>query len=328
MICGLVPVIVLPRGVPNICNVKWPYPQASSEPEGAGGPLTGMSTDDARTILGLRPDAKFDEAMDAKNRMLRMADGDMDRQMQIEVAYDVLLMDSMKKRMSGEVVSSAVRFADVERPAAKPSRKGSNQGQVRYLAPPCSTSSCSACRVLQRPPPQVLLPSLPGGGLQLRPSTGQDLTQQAVLFGALALWTLVQGMTDAPGVAPSQNVPGLQLALGLAASVYFLKERKGAPLGKAIGIAVARWGGAGPYVVGMSHSFTQAGPCAVLRWRGCSGTPSRAGCASTWSLWAHWTRPPPSSATFASWASQQPRSCWHDLYPAPQQPPVLIALVV
>ena len=39
---------------------------------------------------------------------------------QVEAAYDILLMQSMKRRMSGDV-GSAVRFADVKR--ARPASK-------------------------------------------------------------------------------------------------------------------------------------------------------------------------------------------------------------
>ncbi len=34
---------------------------------------------------------------------------------QIETAYDILLMQSMKKRLKGEGVAQSVRFADVAR---------------------------------------------------------------------------------------------------------------------------------------------------------------------------------------------------------------------
>lgn len=40
--------------------------------------------------------------------------------MQVETAYDVLLMDNMKRRLSGEAdVAKSVRFADVPRPKKK-----------------------------------------------------------------------------------------------------------------------------------------------------------------------------------------------------------------
>jgi len=56
---------------------------------------------------------------------------------QIEAAYDVLFMQSMKKRISGELeVSSSVRYADV------PTRKRSSsvsQEAAAYLTQPLDT---------------------------------------------------------------------------------------------------------------------------------------------------------------------------------------------
>ena len=42
------------------------------------------------------------------------------RWLQIEVAYDILLMESMKRRLTGEAdVARSVRFADVPQPKKK-----------------------------------------------------------------------------------------------------------------------------------------------------------------------------------------------------------------
>ncbi len=106
-------------------------------------------------------------------------------------------MDSMKRRLSGEVASS-VRFADVQRKRA--------------------------------PPPQQtkLLQQLPGGVAVGKPPQ-KTLTSQSIVFGLLAAWSLVQGLTHMPGTP--DTVPGFQLALATAASVYFFRENKKVKLG-------------------------------------------------------------------------------------------------
>lgn len=51
--------------------------------------------------------------------------------MQIETAYDILFMQSMKKRLSGEAnVSQSVRFADVAR--RKPAKQVCLSGSFQY----------------------------------------------------------------------------------------------------------------------------------------------------------------------------------------------------
>lgn len=64
--------------------------------------------------------------------------------MQIEAAYDVLFMQSMKKRISGELeVSSSVRYADV------PTRRRSSS--VSQALPLQNAPALSYTRVLQQP---------------------------------------------------------------------------------------------------------------------------------------------------------------------------------
>lgn len=106
----------------------------------AGGePEAGLLTvDEACKLLGVNSDATFDDILQAKEKLLRYNDGNTEKMMQvgmravtnvsrtcmstqIEAAYDLLLMDSMKRRLSGEVASS-VRFADVQRKRTAPAQ--------------------------------------------------------------------------------------------------------------------------------------------------------------------------------------------------------------
>jgi hypothetical protein len=221
-----------PPDLPPPCNIHTsPLPQAAAD-EGSSSPDSlpaSMSLDAARTLLGVGEGASFDEIVASKNRLLKSVDGDMDRQIEVETAYDILLMQSMKRRLTGEV-PTAVRFADVNK---NPPRPAASRG-------------ASSSRGGGSGGGQVLLPNLPGGALQLRPSQGKDLTTQSGVFALLTFWTLVQGISlggegGVPGGVPAGGgVPSFQLALALAASVYFLKEKKRASLGKAIGVAVVR----------------------------------------------------------------------------------------
>ncbi len=134
--------------------------------------------------------------------------------MEVEAAYDVIFSQQLKARLSGALpVSAKVRFADVA-----PTRRSA----------PSKPSATSGGL------------SLPGGALAVRTLTSQTaLTQSSAIFGVLVAWTLFQGLTEPSPAASSADVPGLQLALGTAASVYLLREHKRLGLGKAAGLAVA-----------------------------------------------------------------------------------------
>ena len=90
----------------------------------------------------------------------------------------------------------------------------------------------------RRPAPPKSL-SLPGGaGLALRPLSDQPAVIASAAFGGLAAWTLAQGLLAPSPAAAAADVPGLQLALGLASSVYVLREAKRVGLGKAFGMGM------------------------------------------------------------------------------------------
>ncbi|GAB4815532.1 hypothetical protein N2152v2_002578 [Parachlorella kessleri] len=126
----------------------------------------------------------------------------------VEAAYDLLFMQQMSARLRGEIpVSTKVRFADV--PQRRP-------------APPKSSSKPAISKL----PVGVSTPK------------GNDLKVQAAVFGGLAVWIAIQDWVQPPGPAVGAGaVPGFQLALGLAAAVYFLREQKRTGLFKAAGLA-------------------------------------------------------------------------------------------
>jgi hypothetical protein len=189
----------------HICNSS-----SSGEPEPSAGLL---SLQDAYETLGVKEGATSDDVIAAKNRLLSRHNDNEPKRAQIETAYDVIFMHLMKARLSGELpVSARVRFADV---VSSPKRKS-------------SSSDRSSSR--QQPPRQL------PGGLLLQPfSDQQTSTTSGAIFAALLTWSMIQALAEPPSMA-AVDVPGLQIALGSAASVYLLREKKKATLPRALGI--------------------------------------------------------------------------------------------
>lgn len=82
---------------------------------------------------------------------------------------------------------------------------------------------------------QSLLSKLPGSISTSIPPNDQ----LAILgggFAALFLWAFIQGATE-PYATQQQDVAGLQLSLGFAGAVYFLRERKRLGLGRSFAYA-------------------------------------------------------------------------------------------
>lgn len=174
---------------------------SSGEPDASQAPL---SLEEARRILGIPEGATFEQTVQAKNRLLSKAGKDGEKQTQIEVAYDALLMRSMKARLSGELRPSRdVQYADVRkyRPAAP--REKTWQEKVAEKLP-------------GRPEIQQ--------SSQFGPAPN-------LVFGTLAASALLQELYLSP--QGSSNVPTLQLGLAFGASVYYLRELKRLPLVRA-----------------------------------------------------------------------------------------------
>lgn len=124
--------------------------------------------------------------------------------MQVEAAYDVLLMDSLNRRQAGKIDPS-IRFADVQKPAP-PKPKAQLPGWV----------------------PRVALPAV-----NVPPT--EDIALAGAVFAALGTWSLLEDVTRPIGVP---TVPGLQLALGYGAALYFLREKRKQTMGRANLLAV------------------------------------------------------------------------------------------
>ncbi|GLC38656.1 hypothetical protein PLESTB_000457000 [Pleodorina starrii] len=184
-------------------------------------PVTRLTAEDACKVLDVTTTASFEEILQAKNRKLAAADGDMDKVVEIESAYDILFMRSMKRRITGELeVSTSVRYADVP---STPKRGSAAKATKQQL------SGMSA------PAPKLSAPKLPAGGLPVGfsvPSNRQVALVQAGVFTGLGLWALAQVLLESPD-AQLADTAGLQMALALGYSVYSLRENKRMELGKA-----------------------------------------------------------------------------------------------
>jgi hypothetical protein len=88
------------------------------------------------------------------------------RARQVDAAYDVLLMQSLSRRRSGQVADSAVRFADAARPPALPAGLAA-----------AAAAAAKALPAVGKPPDERAL-ALQGG-----------------LFALAAVWALALGAT-------------------------------------------------------------------------------------------------------------------------------------
>lgn len=168
-----------------------------------------MTVESAMDLLGVKEGASFDEILRAKKEVIDRSIGDEERLIQVEVAYDLLLMQSLSKRRAGNVIDSSVRFADVRR------------------ARPAATSST----------PDWLQKAMKTSPVAIETPAANDLALQGAVFGGLALWTAAAGAPSGQSdiytmSATGADIPGLQLALGFGASLYFLRQQS-VKLGKA-----------------------------------------------------------------------------------------------
>jgi len=119
--------------------------------------------------------------------------------LQVEAAYDMLLMHSLSQRRSGKVVNSAVRYADVRKPKSSSSGVGPEWMQKALKSAPVSFQT---------------------------PSTSELGTQSAI-FAALIIWTFATGVTSSSsqGAAAGQDTPGFILAVGFGLAIFFLRKQ-------------------------------------------------------------------------------------------------------
>ncbi|GBG64132.1 hypothetical protein CBR_g40579 [Chara braunii] len=162
-----------------------------------------MTLGDALSLLGVAEGASFDEILRAKKSIMATCEGDQEQQMKVEAAYDMLLMQSLSKRRSGQVDGS-VKYADVRRQGGAALKIG---GGTEWLRDVLTKTSVS----VQSPPVR-------------------DVAIQAAVFGTLAAWTFANGLSHSDTLTSasqgsSADLYGFQLAIGFGSSIYFLRNQ-------------------------------------------------------------------------------------------------------
>jgi hypothetical protein len=119
--------------------------------------------------------------------------------LQVEAAYDMLLMQSLSQRRSGKVANNAVRYADVRKPKSSSSGGGSEWMQKTLKSAPVSFQT---------------------------PSPSETGTQTA-LFAALIIWTYATAVmsSSTQGAVTGQDTPGFILAVGFGLALFFLRKQ-------------------------------------------------------------------------------------------------------
>ncbi|XP_072988251.1 protein CHAPERONE-LIKE PROTEIN OF POR1, chloroplastic-like [Typha latifolia] len=201
-----------PPWAPSIAAWRW-APPPSAGPRAADDSSSTpfqMSVEDALKLLGVSEGASFDDILQAKNAIVASCKDDAEAIAQVEAAYDILLMQSLSKRRAGKVVSSGIRYADVK------TVRGAGEGAM----------------------PRWVQTSVKNVPVSIDAPSTRDLGIQAGVYGALVVFTYASGTSAASGgTYTGADVPGVILATGIGASLYFL-TKKSVSLGKATMITV------------------------------------------------------------------------------------------
>ncbi|KAF7051013.1 hypothetical protein CFC21_059300 [Triticum aestivum] len=197
----------VPRSSPSRRRVPTRRLAASRADDSSPAPFE-MTVEGALKLLGVAEGASFDEILRAKKAVVASCKDDPDAVAQVEVAYDMLLMQSLSRRRAGKVVDSSVRYADVK---------------------PVKTAGTA---------PQWMQSAMKNVPLTLEAPASSSLGIQSSIYGALMVFTYASGTsTSLPSAYTSPDVPGFILATGFGASLYFL-SKKNMNLGKAALITV------------------------------------------------------------------------------------------
>lgn len=186
----------------------------SGQDPGTRSPETSLTLEEAYEVLGLSVGAPYDDVLARKSKLLEEFASNQEKSLLVECANDIILSSNLQARLSGQLkVSSSVKYADVKKPSS-----GSRQA-IENVA-----SKIQA------------VPKMANDMIVVDPLQGQQAATVSAVFASLLLWDVVQGIAE--GASPSASIPGLQLALGVAAVVYFEREKR-VGLGKSFVIAFA-----------------------------------------------------------------------------------------
>lgn len=206
----------------RVCGTPGGMEEEGRDRASSGSPSVegGLTVEEAYQVLGLNMESGYDQVLARKDALLeeceKSGDDAQQKALLVEIAYDTIFSSQLKARLSGDLkVSSSVRFADVKRSGAPAS---------------------NAFNTLQN---KVNMPSVRNELVFVRPLDRQeDTVLVSGIFATLLLWCIVQGMSSPVGDASGADVPGLQIALGVASVVYFQREKKRTTLSKSVIVAV------------------------------------------------------------------------------------------
>ncbi|MQM02219.1 hypothetical protein Taro_034986 [Colocasia esculenta] len=194
-------------------------PSAGSRADDSSKPYD-MSVESALKLLGVSEGASFEDILRAKNAIIAAGKDDQETIAKVvsrsysfaparlircfvEAAYDMLLMQSLTQRRAGKVVNSNIRYADV-----KPARSA---------GPPM---------------PHWFQTTVKNAHVSIESPSTKNLGVQGGVYGALMIFTFINGASPpSAGAYTGADVPGLLLATGFGASLYFL-TKKNINLGK------------------------------------------------------------------------------------------------
>ncbi|PZD72460.1 hypothetical protein C1752_03673 [Acaryochloris thomasi RCC1774] len=155
--------------------------------------------------LEVAEDATFDDIQSARDRMFKVYQDDERNRAQVEVAYDAILMDRLRKRQEGKIkVPEGIRFA--ERLTDK---------QPKLSLPRVNPSSSWMQRTMDTP----------------------NTREISILGGTYAALGLVGVLAQQNGAA-SPSVLQFLLAIGFGINLYWL-NRKEQKLGRAVLLSLA-----------------------------------------------------------------------------------------
>ena len=179
-------------------------------------PDASLTLEEAYEVLGLSVGASYDDVLARKAVLLEEceeAGGNQEKALLVECANDIILSSNLQARLSGQLkVSSSVKYADVKR------------------------QSSSGRQTIEKVASKIQgVPKMASDLIVVDPLGGQQAAVVSAVFAALLLWDVAQGLSGAGGT--TETVPGAQLALGVAAVVYFEREKR-VGLGKSFAISV------------------------------------------------------------------------------------------
>jgi len=196
-----------PLGRFGVVRTRWEYGTRFVTSAAAGENSESVSDtlteEEALKVLGVSKETPFEEIVKIKNKLLMTPNVNKESMLEIERAYDLLLMKSMTKRVQGsDQIPTNVRYADVhKRDFAREARK--------------------------------MFSKVPTGGVAVENPSNEILKANSIALGVLALCILPQGFSELS--TTYDTIPGLYLALAFVWSVYSLRQYRLVGFGRSVG---------------------------------------------------------------------------------------------